>query len=233
MTPDQGFIVVVACNNLALTQVAAKSAVAQDHPSTLLLIDNASTDSTRTWTFSRPYLTLVNERRHALAACWNLALKTAWTYGYQHALVCNNDIELRPDTYRRLLAHGGPFVTAVSVRTREELNGLVADEPLESPHPDFSCFLIRKEVTDRVGWFDESYYPAYAEDSKFHVLMHRAGIQAVSIAVPFLHHGSSTLAAVSATERKAIEQGADRNREKFRQEFGCLPGTKEYYELFT
>ena len=102
----------------------------------------------------------------------------------------------------------------------------------ERPHPDFSCFLIRPEVVERVGYFNEDYWPAFVEDCEYHVRMHRAGIEAVCIDVPFLHHGSATIKNASQAERNIIARGAAANRERFRREYGCLPGTPEYQELF-
>jgi hypothetical protein len=171
------------------------------------------------------------DKQESLAACWNIALSLALRFG-EHALVLNNDVEIRPDAYRLLLAHGGPFVTCVSVGSVSELR--TGEPPTsESPHPDFSCFLIRKIVWQRVGEFDEKCYPAYVEDSRYHLRMHRAGIRAVSIDVPFLHHSASTLKHCSPAERLQIERGAQRNRESFCREFGCLPGTAEYEALFS
>jgi GT2 family glycosyltransferase len=100
------------------------------------------------------------------------------------------------------------------------------------PHPDFSCFLIHKRVTDKVGWFDEEYTPAFCEDCDYHVRMHRAGIRAVCLDLPFLHHGSMTVKNAESGEQARIKRGADQNRERFRQKYGCLPGTKEYEALF-
>lgn len=178
--------------------------------------------------------------RESLSAKWNSALKFFWKRGYDHCLVINDDVELRPDTCRILRKINGPFVTAVSVDTPEQLGPDIYsnDVDLENlrelsrPHPDFSCFMIRKEVTDRIGWFDESLYPAYTEDSDYHIRMHHAGIRAVCINLPFLHHGASTIKHADPVERRIIENGAERNRQKFKAKYGCLPGTPEYEALF-
>jgi hypothetical protein len=172
----------------------------------------------------------------SLSACWNMGLSTFFQIGRLHVLVCNTDIELRPDAYRLLLAHGGPFVSCVSVDERSRMGQAGDREAIESlgerPHPDFSCFLIRPEVVERVGWFNEDYYPAFVEDCEYHVRMHRKGVPAVCIDVPFLHHGSSTIKNADSAERNKIARGAAQNRERFRREYRCLPGTSEYQELF-
>lgn len=259
-----GTIIIVSRNNLHLTKRAVISAKAQDMPVDVLVIDNASTDGTQQWVTSQRLRGFFYTEQVSLSKCWNDALKAVWKYS-DHALVLNNDVEIRPDTYRLLLEHGGPFVTCVSVDSSERM-GTVGDrrnapKPIgipecvmedyskyeylgitrnivlppvmtERPSPDFSAFMIRKEVTDNVGWFNEELFPAHYEDNFFHVRLHRAGIRAVCIDLPFLHHGAQTIKNSDPAERRKIQRGAERNKELFRAAFGCVPGTKEYEALF-
>lgn len=233
MTPSPlGFILIVGRNNLHLTRAAVNSALAQDVPCVTMLVENASADNTARYASAKDGIVYVaSDRQRSLSTCWNSGLKAAWDTGHTSALVLNNDIEIRPDTYRLLEAHGGEFVTCVSVDTRDRM-AFPPTPTSESPHPDFSAFLIRKSVTDKVGWFDERCFPAYTEDSNYHVRMHRAGIRAVSIDLPFLHHASQTLKHSDPKDRAMIERGAHENRERFRKEFGCLPGSQAYNDLF-
>ncbi len=232
-------ILIVTRNGLALSKLALKTALAQDVPAQVLVVDNASTDGTMTWLLSKNVYKMLLRTQRSLAECWNMGLKALWKAGAPAVLVINNDVQLRPDTLRLLLSHGGPFVTCVSTDEpgRVEVSRLEFEQaaPLdwrERPHPDFSCFLIRKSVTDKVGWFDEGMFPAYAEDSDMHVRMHRAGIHAVCIDLPFLHSRGSTLRQADLGEAARIKRGADANRERFRLKYGCLPGSTEYRELF-
>jgi GT2 family glycosyltransferase len=233
---ERGSILFTCRDNLHLTKTAVESARQQDIPCDILIVDNASTDGTKQWLVGQHVAVISLPVQESLAACWNLGLQALFQAGRSHVLVCNTDIELRPDAYRLLLAHGGPFVSCVSVDSSDRLGtpgDREAREDLgERPHPDFSCFLIRPEVTDKVGWFNETYYPAFVEDCEMHVRMHRAGVPAVCIDVPFLHHGSATIKNASMSERNMIARGAAANREKFRREYGCLPGTPEYQDLF-
>lgn len=234
---ERGSILFVARNNIHLTKRAVESALEQDIPSDILIVDNASTDGTKQWLAGQDVSTVTLGAQASLAACWNIGLMTFFQAGRTHVLVCNTDIELRRDAYRLLLAHGGPFVTCVSVDSRDRMGEYGDREARESlgerPHPDFSCFLIRAETVVKAGWFNEDYYPAFVEDCEYHVRMHRAGVRAVCIDVPFLHHGSATIKNASQAERNAIARGADANRARFKATYGCLPGTKEYQEMFT
>lgn len=210
--------------------------LAQDIPVQLLVVDNRSTDGTAAWLLSKPNIaTIFPQEQWSLAKCWNTGLRAIWRYGGTEALVINNDVSLRPDTARTLLSHGGEFVTGVSVDRYENWHedpAWKARMESERPHPDFSCFLICKSCTDRVGWFNEECFPAYAEDGEYHVRMHRAGVRAVCIDMPFLHHRGSTIGSADAGEIARIQRGADANRERFRQAYGCLPGSDEYNRLF-
>lgn len=230
-------ICIVARNNLALTQKTVRSAAAQTVPCDILVVNNASTDSTAAWLQTKSVARISYQEQKSLAACWNAALRAAWGAGYDSVLMLNNDVELRGDAVELLAAHGGDFVTCVSVDTTDRM-GTAGDRTIEDlrkterPHPDFSAFLIRKAVTDRNIWFDEECWPAYVEDSFAHIEMHRAGIRAVCLDVPFLHHGASTLKAADKADTLAIQRGADRNRQRFKAKYGCLPGTAEYEAMF-
>lgn len=230
-------VVCVTRNNLHLSKKAIASALAQDVPVEVLVVDNCSADGTPQWLATKSLTTISPPEQWSLAKCWNVALATLWHAGHGAALVINNDVELRPDTARLLNSHGGQFVTCVSVDTRERM-GVEDDRRIEDlrtterPHPDFSAFFIRKSVTDRGIWFNEECFPGYAEDSFFHVEMHCAGIRAVCVDLPFLHHGAATVKWCGDGERARIKRGADANRQRFRAKYGCLPGSKEYEALF-
>ena len=184
-----------------------------------------------------------------------------------YVLVCNNDVVLRPDTYRWLVADGGGFVTAVGTRDKERikpsyilsmdikdmdikdfentmagdiafakedlrLEYLAPDPSAKRPHPDFSCFLIRRSTWETVGEFNEQYFPAFCEDADYHLRMHRAGIRAEALELPFYHAGSATVNNADANEQRYIRRQADKNRELFRATYGFGVGSGEYYRAF-
>lgn len=232
-------IVIVARNCIALTKKAVKSALDQNVPVDVLVIDNASTDGTAQWLATRPVATMHTGEQWALAKCWNVALKSLWKLGYDRALVLNNDLKIHPSTVRTLDSMGLPFVTCVSVNTEEQFVEGTANIPSREellagarPHPDYSCWLMRREVTDAGCWFNEECYPAYCEDSFHHKKMHDASIDAMCVSLPFLHYGASTLKDSNPAEARKIREGADRNRLLFKKAYGCLPGGPGYEELF-
>lgn len=230
-------VISILCrNNLTLSKAAIRSALAQEHDGTVdvLAVDNASTDSTPQWLATQTnVMTMLFTERKSVAASWNCVLEWAFRYpqNYDGVLVLNNDTEIRPDTVKWLMANPAPFVTAISVRTREELN--YPNPPTtERPHPDYSCYLMKPECWKRVGPFDEGMELAFCEDSDHHVRMHHVGIKAVGLDLPFLHHGSQTVKRADPAESRLIQRAAQRNRARFKAKYGCEPGTKEYEALF-
>ena len=237
-------VIVPTLNNLRLTQQAVKSFLAQDIGRVhVLIIDNGSTDGTIHWAGSSANgrTSLIINPKQSVASAWNIGLEIAFEIRtMDYALVCNNDVVLRPDTYRVLKEQGLSFVSGIGRSDNTCLEGGLPHSGILlpgswRPHPDFSCFLIRRPVWEKVGPFDEKYTPGFFEDNDYHVRMHRMGIRAGCVDLPF-HHvgaGSQTIKHMSASDRRKLQEAADRNRERFRVKYGCLPGTAEYDELFT
>jgi len=238
-------IILLCRNNVELSKRCLETLKPQGE--SILVIDNASTDSTHHWirleANAGNIWRMQTPGQRSVAACWNLGLRWAFWQGEkgkeaQEVLVVNNDTELRPDTYatirRHLSASGAGMMTCVSVRKREEMQGnfeLSVDG--YRPHPDFSCFMISRSCYEKVGPFDERYEGAFGEDCDYHVRMHRAGIKALNCGLPFLHHGSQTVKRASEAERKLICEAADRNRQRFFDTYGVRIGSDEYSSLFT
>lgn len=234
-------IVILAHNSVHLTKAAVKSALDQqyDGGTGLVVIDNASTDNTSAWLQSmslpRGFSTVGFIEQRSVAFCWNYMLEWAFSPAlstkYEGVLICNNDVVLRPDTVKWLMADPAPFVTAVSVRSESELR--LNEIPLKrNPHPDFSCFLIKPPCWKRVGRFDEGFDGAYCEDNDYHVRAHLLGVPLICIDLPFVHYGSGALKSADKISRRRIERQADRNRARFEDMYGCLPGTPEYEAIF-
>jgi len=224
-------------NNLNLTRNAVETFKAQAIGNIrILIIDDDSTDGTLQWAQSVPVMAMPKFGHSGVAAMWNLGLGIIFQSN-DHALVVNNDVELRPDTYHRLLADGGGFVTAVGSNDRTKITpddaGCLSVPSGETrPHPDFSCYLIRKETYEKVGPFDENFKTAFCEDWDYHVRLHKAGIEAHCIDLPFLHLSSQTVRNSSPKEQERIYTQAKANRVYFKEKWGVEGGTEEYYALF-
>lgn len=221
-------------NGLHLTKKALPTFLNQDIGDIgVILIDNASTDGTPEWARSLDCdLCYVHHMEpKSVAASWNKGLRAVFRES-DHALVVNNDVELPPYFYRLLMEDSGPFVTGVGVSDHDCLNQ-APNPSSKRPHPDFSAFMIRRECWNTVGPFDEDFEGAFFEDNAYHVRMHRAGIHAVAIDVPYYHVGSATIKNSTPNEQKRINSAFDRNKKLFFRKYGCYPGTPDYDALFT
>jgi GT2 family glycosyltransferase len=233
----KNWILMPTLNCRALTERAVASCAAQDMPTKLFVIDSSSDDGTAEWLRSQPGVHMVTAPRTAgVSYVWNRGLdyllgRLPYQQDAESVLVINSDVELRPDTLRLLLADGSPFVTAVGSSTAGTQYPGGTPTMARRPHPDFSCFLIRRECWERVGRFDES-MSIYCSDGDYHLRMHQAGIDAHCIDLPFLHYASGTLKQADDTERERIMARADLDRKAFEKKWGVAMGTAAYYELF-
>jgi len=213
-----------------MTKACLQSLYEQDLKTTILAIDNGSTDGCSQYLRSTGVELITYPRPIGLSRLWNNFLSMAFDHlGLPYVLMVNNDTVLRPDTMRWLVADGGPFVTGIGVSSMEQTR--TTDATNRRPHPDYSCWLMRREVWDKIGGFDESMV-IYSSDNDYHVRMHQAGIDAHCIGVPFYHVASGTIKHIDNDSRDAIQKQADADRETFRKKYGCLPGTPEYEALF-
>jgi len=234
-------ILMLCRNSLALTKRAVVSVLTQDIPNTLYIINNDSTDGTTEW-LAEEMLSWQPEQNYGPIRNWRFTpakgVSASWNFGLDYlfgtamcdkVLVVNNDVELHKSNYRWLDLDGGPFVTGVSTDDAMAIHDGWAR--VKRPNPDFSNFLIRRDVWEKVGKFDESMI-LYCSDGDYHLRMHQAGIEAYTIGIPFYHYASGTLKSAEPNEKATILRQADLDRDTFERKWGCKMGSPEYYALF-
>lgn len=177
-----------------------------------LLIDNGSTDATRTegqkinsgisnvCTFAYHR----NEEMWGFQKSVNFGVKYFFDKGFDYVLVLNNDIALHPNAIWRLVERfekgGVSMVTCMDVTLECDKNPanlskiddeLKAENCPETPHPCFSAFMVNRECWDVVGEFDEIFAPAYYEDNDYHYRMQLAGLLAITYPPAMFFHWAS------------------------------------------
>jgi GT2 family glycosyltransferase len=93
----------------------------------------------------------------------------------------------------------------------------------------FCVFLLKRFAFERVGRFDERFYPAYFEDNDYHRRMKLAGIKEAFVEdTGYEHVGSATLKSFSPEETQEHHRNFVRLRELYVLKWGGLPGAEIY-----
>ncbi len=225
-------VLILSHNNLELTKRCVDSVQKQDIPTRVFIIDNGSTDGTVKWAQHNRCLLDYSIVNRGVSVGWNHGLKRLFeSQGVEYVLVIGNDTVLGEWAYRWLVSLNLPFVTGVAVDKMEQVIEPGSIATTLEDHPDFSCFLIRHSVWEKVGPFDES-MKLYASDCDFHIRAHQQGINLYKACVPFYHERSSTLRLAVPEERVKIEEMANKDRAVFQKKHGFLPGSAEYEAMF-
>lgn len=226
---------------------AISAAIGHDIACDILLIDNGSTDETEVEA-PKYFTERWNEETakgsyHRNKDMWgfqksvNFGVKHFFDKGYDYVFVLNNDIVLHQSAIWRLVERfkkGGIVMATCLDCTGECSNNPInlrrmndADkEPCpETPHPCFSAFMINKECWEKVGEFDEIYFPAYYEDNDYHYRIKLAGLVAITYPPAlFFHYGSRTqLEAIGRPLTDTANQHA-----QFIRKWGGDPGKETF-----
>jgi GT2 family glycosyltransferase len=201
----------------------------------LIVMDNDAPLPIREWILQKYLSSPRYSPQIGVTKAWNIGLEAVFEFmGCEHCLVLNNDVELAPDFYRRLLEfrdEGVPpgLVSGISTSCREDIHHEAAQPSLS---PDFSAFLIRRQLWTALGGFDDSMVH-YASDNDFHVRAYKSGWRLVNSGIPFYHERSSTMRLAESDEQYALSNQADKDREVFKKKWNCYPWeVKAYDALF-
>lgn len=220
---------VLTRNCLELTIPCVVSVKEQNYPTTPFIFDNGSTDGTREWLKFHNVQGMGAPENRGVSAGWNLGLTQLFSNPQiSRVLVLNNDAILPPWFVRELLSYNEEFITGVAVDYMPEEK---AERMPLVPHPDFSAFLIHRNVWQKLGAFDERMF-GWASDCDMHCRAHQKGVAMWKANVPYYHINSQTTKRTIPEEQKFFHERAHLDREVFREKWGFLPGTKEYEEFF-
>jgi GT2 family glycosyltransferase len=237
--------VIPVMNQLKYTKKMADTLTAQK-PFYTIFIDNNSTDGTREYLKEKSktdgIISLLFEDNNGAAGSWNIGIRFALkALKCSKIAVLNNDILLMPDTLDRLfndLSIRGTGLTSakdVSEKCADEgeffhsMNGKI-NSYLETPN--FSCFAINRYCIERVGYFDEAFYPAYFEDNDYHHRMKLENLNATcNYGNYFFHFGSRTRQS-DAKFTDYIKGRYLKNQAYYLKKWGGLPGFEKYKTPF-
>jgi GT2 family glycosyltransferase len=158
-------------------------------------------------------------RNLGVGASWNFLAKRYLTTPDDRLLVCGDDTLLSSDLVAQL------------VKTMDESGvDFVFPDPALSTMPQmFSCFMVRQSLFEKVGYFDERFWPAYFEDNDFHRRMKFAGATEAVAPCGYEHANSSTMKAYSPDDLERHHMRFRLCRDYYIEKWGGLPG----HETFT
>lgn len=231
------------------------SQVGDTYPRVLLIdqgSDQATSDALRAWVdrmgqgLPRPKILLwtYSPALPSLSMVWNHALDALWELGATEALVVNNDVRIRPETYRMLSTvvdqTGALFVSAVGVREPQYEGSLkssaidLVGDLTRLGGPDFSCYLITKACHAQYR-FDEAFVPAYHEDLDYHrrLMLDGNGDKIFSVNLPYLHYASGTRKAMTPERQAAFDKQFQACRAYYVRKWGGLPNQETFVTPFS
>ncbi|MDN5942375.1 MAG: glycosyltransferase family 2 protein [Nitrospira sp.] len=187
-------------------------------PYELILVDNCSTDGTRGFLKDVKATVIVNATNLGCAKAWNQGVRAATG---QVIGILNNDIIVTPGWLEGLLSymqhcdHGVVCPSAREGRLNYDLDAYAKDFTSRCATATRSelygaCMVIRREVFDRIGLFDEGFCYGGCEDIDFLWRTEQAGFTAGMTGSVLIHHFSMvTRDTIKRTETAAyIDQNA-------------------------
>ena len=160
-----------------------------------------------------------------LARSWNDGLHLATEADCDAVLLLNDDLFFYPGGYQefrqtvevvRTLSNNVSHVTVIGLETGTSHHaGQIIPQ-------NFACCAIMRETIARVGYFDETFSPAYYEDIDY---ARRAALTGMTLHVDqrvlVEHERSSTYRSMSERDRQLSLADVERNRLYFVTKWGC------------
>ena len=125
-------------------------------------------------------ITAVGYREHmGCSTIWNKIILTAVTTGYDGAIIVGSDTEFKDNFLEEWIEQfeNGNYIFATTL------------------DQGFNCFGLTLECIEKVGMFDENFFPAYFEDNDYWLRAKLSGVDIGDIgdATKLEHYGSATI----------------------------------------
>jgi hypothetical protein len=187
------------CRYDLLARLLASAEKGSVKPTEYLLIDNGG--SLQASGISLPPNTRVlhSGKNLGVAASWNRFLDDA---GKEPIVISNDDVAFGEHTFRDM-------VDGTKINPFVEGDG-------------WCLFAQTPECTEKVGFYDEHFMPAYYEDSDYDARLHLAAIHRLKpLTGPFIHEGWATTKYLN--DASWLRDGRERSRQYFLRKWGADP----------
>ena len=243
-------IIILCCNELEYTRLCLESLLGHTRPPyELVLVDNGSTDGTPEYLDElrhrpgpRRVEVIRNETNRGFPAGCNQALAQARG---RYIVFLNNDTVLTPYWLEGLIAgalHEWPAIGLVGPvsNTAPDAQGIRPGYAQLTDLDAFAaqrrqaysgqlravhrltgfCLLVRREVLERIGGFDERFGAGFFDDDDLCVRAREAGFRLLVAHEVYVHHfGSRTFQGLGIDTRKQLEENFERFRGKWGAEY--------------
>lgn len=155
----------------------------------------------------------------------NLGVGCSWNWFIDVAkhpmIICNDDIMFGKDDIK--------LFYEIYFSTKADL---YYTDNLTSSLNMFSCFMPTPGLVEKVGKFDEEFYPAYFEDNDYWYRMRLNDCSTFAIKTELSHFGSATIKSYSDARMIQHHQEFVKNREYYIKKWGGEPGNERYKSAF-
>lgn len=231
-------LVMLTLNGLEMTRRCVESVSRHTEPLEWIAVDNGSTDGTVNFWAGIPGVKLIaNTENQGFAAGANQGMAAA---SGDHILLLNNDTVVGPHWLTRLhealsrdpdIGIVGPVSNHVAPIQRaagawpslEELDAYALNRQINLAGQGFYahrligfCMLFHRGLLERIGGFDERFYPGNYEDDDFSIRARISGKRLWVAEDVYIHHeGQGTFGRSPNGHRIAMLDNAERFRDKW------------------
>lgn len=155
----------------------------------------------------------------------NLGVSASWNHGHRtltdHVIWACDDMALHPPTVERL------------VEAAEAHSDVAFFFPEHNAGTMFGVYLMPQWAFEKIGPFDEGFYPAYFEDNDYARRIQLAGLKTMIVPGCGMNHfKSGTLASYNAHEMAQHHSNFERLRAYYCQKWGGPPGHEQFKTPF-
>ena len=170
----------------------------------IFIVDNGNQKINRV---SQGMKIMVQKQNLGVAASWNLICKMAFSQGYTHVAIMNDDIvcEKYADDIEDFID-----ITGAGIYTG---------------YKNFSVFIISYETYKYIGPFDEDFVGAYFEDSDY---LYRCKLKGVFIEQTELLNPEVYNQSLSIRKDPQLNKNFEQNKTRYLQKWGGVPTEEKY-----